>query len=135
LPDRKKEEGQKVRIKTFSIIYELIHGLPPFYSKNRAELFDKIKNHAPYYSKNWSKHLRELMEKLFEKDPYVRMKFIHEIKSHPWFFNLDWDLLLKKELPSPFLPFINGESDVSNFDKEFTECNINSFNESQSLGT
>lgn len=75
------------------------------------------------------------MEKLFEKDPYVRMKFISEIKSHPWFFNMDWDLLLKKELPSPFLPFINGESDVSNFDKEFTECNINSFNESQSLGT
>jgi serine/threonine protein kinase len=44
-----------------SIIYELIHGLPPFYSKNRAELFDKIKNHSPYYSKNWSKHLRDLL--------------------------------------------------------------------------
>lgn len=100
-----------------SIIYELIHGLPPFYSKNRAELFDKIKNHTPYYSKNWSKHLRDLLEKLFEKDPYKRIQFIPEIKQHPWFFNLDWDLLLKRELPAPFVPFISGDVDVSNFDK------------------
>ena len=27
-----------------SLIYELIHGLPPFYSKNRGQLFEKIKN-------------------------------------------------------------------------------------------
>ncbi len=37
-----------------SIIYELIHGLPPFYTKNRAELFEKIKNNQPHINKNWS---------------------------------------------------------------------------------
>lgn len=47
---------------------------------------------------------------------------------------MDWDLLLKKELPAPFVPYINSEADVSNFDKEFTECNLNSFNESHSIG-
>jgi hypothetical protein len=58
----------------------LIHGLPPFYSKNRADLFDKIKNHSPYYSKNWSKNLRDLLEKLFEKDPIKRMEYIPFLK-------------------------------------------------------
>lgn len=61
--------------------------------------------------------MRDLLEKLFEKDPYKRIAFIPEIKQHPWFFNLDWDLLLKKELPAPFVPFVSGEVDVSNFDK------------------
>lgn len=72
--------------------------------------------------------MRDLLEKLFEKDPYKRSEFIPEIKQHPWFFNLDWDLLIKKELAAPFVPFVSGETDVSNFDKEFTECNIHSFN-------
>jgi serine/threonine protein kinase len=27
-----------------SIIYELVYGLPPFYNKNRNQLFEKIKN-------------------------------------------------------------------------------------------
>ena len=52
-----------------SLIYELIHGLPPFYSKNRAQLFDKIKHENPYYSTNWRKNVRNLLSQLFEKDP------------------------------------------------------------------
>ncbi len=62
------------------------------------------------------------------------MQFIPEMKNHPFFFNLDWDLLLKKQVTAPFVPFVSGEADVSNFDKEFTECNIHSFNDSQSIG-
>ena len=50
-----------------SLIYELIHGLPPFYSKNRSELFDKIKHNEPYLNKNWSNDLKDLFGKLFEK--------------------------------------------------------------------
>lgn len=114
--------GVQVKVNSIigSIIYELVHGLPPFYSKNRAELFDKIRNQAPYLNKNWSKHLRDLLEKLFEKDPFKRMEFASEIKQHSWFFNLNWDLLLNKELPAPFVPIVKGQTDVSNFDKEFT---------------
>jgi hypothetical protein len=56
------------------------------------------------------------MEKLFEKDPYKRMEFIPLLKEHPWFFNLDWNMLINKEVLAPFVPYINNESDVSNFD-------------------
>ena len=48
-----------------SLIYELVHGLPPFYCKNRNELFEKIKNGEPYLNKNWSNNLRDLFRKLF----------------------------------------------------------------------
>ena len=74
-----------------SLIYELIHGLPPFYSKNRAQLFDKIKHENPYYSANWSKNVRNLFAQMFEKDPEVRLSNANSIRSHPWFATLDWD--------------------------------------------
>jgi len=40
--------------------------------------------------------------------------------SHPWFKDLNWDKLLKKEIPPPFKPKVADESWVDNFDKDFT---------------
>lgn len=34
--------------------------------------------------------------------------------------NMDWEALLLRKLPPPFLPSIGGKEDVSNFDEEFT---------------
>ena len=79
-----------------SIIYELIHGLPPFYTKNRSELFEKIKKEDPYLNKMWSNNLKDLLGKLFTKNPNDRMKNIVNIKAHPWFSGLDWEKLSKR---------------------------------------
>ena len=46
-----------------------MHGLPPFYAKNRNELFDRIKNGVPYLNKAWSTELKDLFRRLFEKNP------------------------------------------------------------------
>ncbi len=43
------------------------------------------------------------------------------IRSHPFFEGLDWDKLMRKEIPMPFLPQIRAVEDVANFDKVFTE--------------
>jgi len=39
-----------------------------------------------------------------------------ELKAHPFFHGIDWDALLRKEIPPPFKPVLKSESDVSNFD-------------------
>lgn len=46
-PEVVKKEGHGKAVDWWclgSIIYELIYGLPPFYNKNRNQLFEKIKN-------------------------------------------------------------------------------------------
>jgi len=44
-----------------SLVYEMIVGLPPFYSKSRAELFDKIKFSNPNIPNHMSKNLKSLL--------------------------------------------------------------------------
>lgn len=34
--------------------------------------------------------------------------------------NVDWEALLQRKVPPPFIPSIGGKEDVSNFDEEFT---------------
>jgi hypothetical protein len=33
----------------------------------------------------------------------------NEIKAHPWFKNLNWDLLSSKKLEPPFQPKVQGD--------------------------
>lgn len=109
-----------------SLIYELVHGLPPFYCKNRAELFDKIKNGEPYLNKNWSNHLKDLFRILFLKNPQSRLQKAANIRQHPWFGTMDWELLEQKKIKPPFMPVLHGDNDLSHFAKEFTCCSVES---------
>jgi protein kinase A len=39
-----------------------------------------------------------------------------EIKAHPWLAGVPWPSLLKRTLPAPWIPPLNGECDTSHFD-------------------
>lgn len=80
-------------------------------------MFDKIKFDQPDYPKNWSKKLKSLLALLLEKDPEIRLLNAAEIKTHPWFSSIDWDSLLKKEMKPYFIPKIDDDTDVQNFDR------------------
>lgn len=40
-----------------------------------------------------------------------------EIKDHPFFDNIDWERLAKKQVDPPYRPRINGDYDLSNIDR------------------
>jgi serine/threonine protein kinase len=105
----------------------MVIGLPPFYSKNRAELFEKIKFTHPKIMPFVSDKLRSLFHELFQKKPEDRLcskTGANEIKSHPWFENINWNDVLNKKIHPPFVPTLKTNIDVSHFDSEFTECEI-----------
>jgi len=41
-----------------------------------------------------------------------------EVRQHPWFADISWDQMLKKELRVPYLPSVTDIFDTSNFDTE-----------------
>ena len=44
---------------------------------------------------------------MLEKDPYMRMQSIESVMSHPWFADVEWNLILSKTVKPPFVPDIN----------------------------
>jgi len=105
----------------------MITGLPPFYSRDRERLFNNILNGEVAFPSYISTDVKNLLTQLFVKDPNRRLGAINdaeEIKSHPWFRQIDWNKLLRKQVHPPFIPDLAGPLDLHNFDEEFTRMPV-----------
>ena len=47
-----------------------------------------------------------------------------ELKEHPFFKNIDWDLLFKKQVSPPFKPMVESDESVANFNPELTTTDL-----------
>lgn len=85
-----------------AILYELLTGLPPFYSDNIKELFRNIKNGMLQFPKTVKPEAQDLMRKLMHKDPTKRPS-ISQVKHHVFFRDINWEDLEKKNIKPPRL--------------------------------
>ena len=71
-----------------------------------------------------SPDVKDFILRLLIKDPRNRLGGgpldAEEVKRHKFFNSINWDDLLKRNIPAPFIPRISGLTDVSNFSEEFT---------------
>lgn len=106
-----------------SVLFEMLVGLPPFYSKDRNEMYDRILHQKLFIPQTVSMPCREILLGLLNKDCQKRLGAQHDfmdIKDHGFFSSIDFDKLLKKELKTPFVPKVKDEMDISQIDREFT---------------
>uniref|UniRef100_A0A667ZRH1 Serine/threonine-protein kinase Sgk1 n=1 Tax=Myripristis murdjan TaxID=586833 RepID=A0A667ZRH1_9TELE len=112
-----------------SVLYEMLYGLPPFYSRNTAEMYNNILHKAPVLKPNVSNAGRELLEGLLQKDRTKRLgakdDFL-ELKHHSFFSPINWDDLMAKKITPPFIPTVTGPTDLRHFDPEFTHLPVSS---------
>uniref|UniRef100_A0A665W622 Serine/threonine-protein kinase Sgk1-like n=1 Tax=Echeneis naucrates TaxID=173247 RepID=A0A665W622_ECHNA len=112
-----------------SVLYEMLYGLPPFYSRNTAEMYNNILQKDPVLKPNVSNAGRELLEGLLQKDRTKRLgvkdDFL-ELKYHPFFSPINWDDLMAKKITPPFIPSVTGPTDLRHFDPEFTHLPVSS---------
>ncbi|XP_048840792.1 serine/threonine-protein kinase Sgk1 isoform X1 [Brienomyrus brachyistius] len=107
-----------------AVLYEMLYGLPPFYSRNTAEMYDNILNKPLQLKPNISNAARNLLEGLLQKDRSKRLgcsQDFTEIKDHMFFSPINWDDLNAKKLTPPFNPNVSGPNDLRHFDPEFTD--------------
>ncbi|XP_077342942.1 serine/threonine-protein kinase Sgk1 isoform X1 [Lithobates pipiens] len=107
-----------------AVLYEMLYGLPPFYSRNTAEMYDNILNKPLQLKPNITNSARNLLEGLLQKDRTKRLgakNDFMEIKNHIFFSPINWDDLINKKITPPFNPNVSGPSDLQHFDPEFTE--------------
>ena len=98
-----------------AVLYEMIRGTPPFYSKDIRTLFKNIAHSKLVLPEFFSIELKDLLKQLLSKDPYKRIGVLdkNEIKNHIWFKGLDWNKLSRKEIPPP-LDLIKIKKDIEN---------------------
>ena len=102
------------------LIYEMIAGSSPFYYDgiDQAELFDAIAlNDFPPLPDTISSEAKDLVAGLLQKDPVIRYGSTHQckIQEHAWFRELDLDAMRHREMEAPWVPYLEGPLDTSNF--------------------
>ncbi|RKP23074.1 kinase-like domain-containing protein [Syncephalis pseudoplumigaleata] len=104
------------------LLYEMLTGLPPFYDENTNEMYRKILQDELRFPEEIGLAARSLLTGLLNRDPSRRLG-VHgaeEIRSHPFFAEIDWNKLLAKKYQPPFKPSVSSATDTTNFDAEFT---------------
>uniref|UniRef100_A0A3B4B851 Protein kinase C n=1 Tax=Periophthalmus magnuspinnatus TaxID=409849 RepID=A0A3B4B851_9GOBI len=101
------------------LLYEMLIGQSPFHGDDEDELFESIRMDTPHYPRWINKEARDLMERLFERDPSRRLGVIGNIRLHPFFKSINWTSLERREMEPPFKPKVKAPNDCSNFDREF----------------
>lgn len=86
-----------------AVLYEMISGTPPFYSNEIEKLYQNIKKSKLVLHNYFSDELKDLLKKLLCRDPKKRIGIYNksEIKSHPFFKDIDWEKLGRKEITPP----------------------------------
>jgi serine/threonine protein kinase len=108
-----------------TLIYEMLTGLPPFYSQNINIMYQKILNGELRFPSYVSADAQSLLEGLLTREPEKRLGSgvdgTSNIKSHSFFGGIDWERLLKREIEPPFKPKVKGTADTSQIDTAFTQ--------------
>lgn len=104
------------------ITYELMMGKRPYIGKNRKEIKEQMMSKQIYIDKemlpfNWSEESADFINGLLIRKDVKRLGYYNdlEIKNHPWFNDINFDELVKKNIEAPFLPKINHD----NYDKKY----------------
>ncbi|RKP27352.1 serine/threonine-protein kinase Sgk2, partial [Syncephalis pseudoplumigaleata] len=119
---RRQRYGKEVDWYCFgSVIYEMLVGLPPFYSPDDRDMFDRILHERVRFPNFVSKPARVLIVNLLERNPKLRLgsRGASEVKSQAFFRGIDWDRVYRKEYPVPFDPQVAGTMDLHNIDPKF----------------
>ena len=137
-PEILSDEGYDNSVDWWSlgcVMYEMLVGRAPFRipkgSYLSADLYKK-KISIPEYVTNDAK---DLISKLLIPNPKNRLGYgkdgAKNIKEHPYFSDIDWEEAWEKKLTPPLIPKLKDETDLSYFDKMFTDEKIEGSNVSE----
>merc|ERR1712232_567772 len=110
-----------------ALTYEMLTGLPPYYTKDREKLFDRIRRGELSYPTYVTANAKDLLQRMLLRNPDQRLgggaRGQEDIKGHPFFAGLDWAAVYAKQIPPPFVPS-NTADGTKYVDKEFLDMAV-----------
>ncbi|KAI0022457.1 protein kinase-like domain-containing protein [Xylariomycetidae sp. FL0641] len=108
------------------LVFEMCCGWSPFYAEDTQQMYKNIAFGKVRFPRDTlSQEGRNFVKGLLNRNPKHRLGAVEdaeELKRHPFFADVDWDVLGKKLITPPFKPKLKSETDVSYFDPEFTNA-------------
>ena len=106
------------------LVYEMLTGLPPWYTKDRRELFRRIRKAPLVFPVDVGQKAQSLIRGFLTRDPNLRLgaSSVLAVKNHSFFTSMNWRSLHAKQIDPPFAPKARQTTatDTANFAKEFT---------------
>lgn len=101
------------------LLYEMLYGLPPFYSENVNEMYELILKKPLEFAEDVdvTPAAKDLLRQLLDRNPAKRLQSVVTFKAHPFFADINWEDLYAKKIKPPFVP---DRDSKKNFDVEFT---------------
>ncbi|KAM6949019.1 LOW QUALITY PROTEIN: RAC-beta serine/threonine-protein kinase-like [Aplochiton taeniatus] len=119
------------------IMYEMLCGRPPFYSRDCKLLFELILMQQVVFPENVGPEAEDLLTGLLMKAPKQRLGGgpgnAKDVMAHKFFTSINWQDVVERKLTPPFKPQFTSESDTRYFDDEFTAQAITPADMSDSL--
>ena len=101
------------------LLFELLHGKPPFAGGNQMSTFKRIQMGTYRVHPRTSKQCTNLMKRLLSQNPAKRIGLLarreQDVLLHPVCSWMDPHTLLNKEVKPPYVPKIADPIDTSNF--------------------
>jgi FtsZ-binding cell division protein ZapB len=111
-----------------ALMYEMLTGLPPFYTRDREKLFERIRRGELQYPQYIGPTVKSLLQGLLQRDPSRRLgggsMDSDEVKAHPFLLGIDWNAVHQRRVQPPFQPNLSAQTDVKYFDKEFVDLPV-----------
>ncbi|KAF2365390.1 Pleckstrin domain [Trinorchestia longiramus] len=105
-------------------LYEMMVGRLPFFDQDHERLFQLIVYGEARFPRTISAEARDMLKSLLVKNPLQRLgggvRDALEVQEHPFYNNVNWDHVLNKKIPPPFVPEVRSSTDTGNYDPEFT---------------
>ncbi|TGJ84282.1 hypothetical protein E0Z10_g4475 [Xylaria hypoxylon] len=105
------------------LIYEMLCGYTPFWdSGSPMKIYENILRGKVKYPAYVHPDAQELLERLITPDLTKRLGNLYggpqDVKDHPWFAEVTWDRLSRKDIDAPYTPPVKaGSGDASQFDR------------------
>ncbi|KAI6091126.1 Pkinase-domain-containing protein [Hypoxylon rubiginosum] len=105
------------------LIYEMLCGYTPFWdSGSPMKIYENILRGKVKYPQYVHPDAQNLLELLITPDLTKRLGNLYggsqDVKNHPWFSEVTWDRLSRKDIDAPYTPPVKaGAGDASQFDR------------------